>query len=265
VGACLAYNGYVRSSSLCLGLVVAAIVASTATASGSARISGGTPTQRRVVRAVLVKLGSQRITGVTFKPHAHLPGITNGQEMEISGIDRAVRTYWDENLFVAAYLRESLTRRTQEPKLIVMNGDSFVPVHGPRRPGRIPPPGPRASAKVIAHYVSSLKEAAAGAKAHVVGVDVMRPGPIGVALTLRVSDPARFLKHRLSKVLAVFDNQPKGILARYLGVQGPTRTLVFEVGNLAGSIRMLIAPKLGGCGPPITTIGSPGSPPCPAK
>ena len=178
-----------------------------------------------------------------------------------------MRTHWDEQLFVAAYLRESLTRRAPEPKLIVMNGDSFVPVHGPRHPGRIPPRGPRASAKVIAAYVSSVKAAAASAKAQLVGVDVMRPGPIGVALTLRVPDPASFLKHRVSGVLAVFDNQPNGILQRYLGVQGPTGTLVFEVGIFPSGSRIYIATNLSGCNP-IPMIGGPDRekiPPCPAK
>jgi hypothetical protein len=147
----------------------------------------------------------------------------------------------------------------------VMNGDSFVPVHGPRHPGRIPPPGPRASAKVVAAYVSSVKVAAASAKAQVAGVDVMRPGPIGVALTLRVHDPARFLKHRFSSVLAVFNNQPTGILQRYLGVQGPTGTLVFEVGNFPTGSSIYIAPNLRGCNP-IPMIGEGMKiPPCPAK
>jgi hypothetical protein len=235
-------------------------------AGGAVRVSGGSPAQQRVVRVVLGKLRSQRITAVTFKPHAQLRGITNGQEMDVSGVDRSVRIHWDEQLFVAAYLRESLTRRAPEPKLIVMNGDSFVPVHGPRHPGRIPPPGPRASAKVIAAYVSSVKVAAASAKAQLAGVDVMRPGPIGVALTLSVADPARFLKHRAGSVLTVFSNQPTGILQRYLGVQGPTGSVIFEVANFPTGSSIYVAPNLVGCNP-IPMIGMPGTkiPTCPAK
>ena len=247
-----------------VGTVLA--LASTASATDPVRISGGSPAQQRVVRIVLAKLQSERITAVTFKPHAHLRGITNGQEMDVSGVDGSVRTHWDEQLFVAAYLRESLTRRAPEPKLIVMNGDSFVPVHGPRHPGRIPPPGPRASAKEIADYVSAVKLVAKWESAHVVGVDVMRPGPIGVAVTLRVRDPARFLKHRLSGVLTTFNNWPLGILAGYLGVQGPTGTLVFEVGNFPTGSSIYIAPNLRGCNPiPMTMPIGMKIPPCPAK
>ena len=229
------------------------------------RISGGSPAQQRVVRIVLVKIRSQRITAVTFR-QSRLREFHGRQEMDVSGVDGTVRTHWDEQLFVAAYLRESLTRRAPEPKLIVMNGDSFAPVHGPRHPGRIPPPGPRASAKVVAAYVSSVKETAATAKAQVVGVDVMRPGPIGIALTLRVADPASFLKHRLSSVLAVFNNQPTGILQRYLGVQGPTGSVVLEIANFPTGSSISIAPNLRGCNP-IPMIGHPGMkiPPCPAK
>jgi len=115
--------------------------------------------------------------------------------------------------------------------------------------------------------VSSVKVAAASAKAQLVGVDVMRPGPIGVALTLRVSDPARFLKHRFSGVLGVFDNQPVGILARYLGVQGPSGTLVLEVANYPTGSSIYLAPKLRGCNPIPGMMGIPGMkiPPCPAK
>jgi hypothetical protein len=255
-----------------VGLACVVALAGTATAAHAVRISGGSPPQQRVVRVVLAKLRSPRITAVTFTPHAHLPRITNGQKMDIAGVDRAVRTYWDENLFVAAYLRESVTRHTQEPSLIVMNGDSFIPVHGPRHPGRIPPPGPRASAKAIARYVSSLRAAATTAKAQIVGVDVMRPGPIGVALTLKVADPASFLRHRVAAVLAAFNAQPTGILARYLGVQGRNGKLVFEVGYFPGSSRSYIARALQGCNPvpgpmPIPLPRATGkiSPPCPAK
>ena len=60
-------------------VLAAAFAVSTATATGVVRISGGSPAQQRVVRVVLGKLRSQRITAVTFKPHAHLRGITNGQ------------------------------------------------------------------------------------------------------------------------------------------------------------------------------------------
>jgi hypothetical protein len=241
-----------------------AIVASTATAGEAVRISGGSPSERQVVRAVLVKFRSNRITAVTFTPHAHMPGITNGQRMDVSGVNGSVRTHWDEQLFVSAYLRESLTRRAPEPSLIVMNGDRFVPVHGPRHPGRIPPPGPRAPAKVIAAYVSSVKVAAGSAKARVVGVDVMHPGPIGIAWTLRVGDPASFIKHRLGTVLAVFDNQPTGVLQRYLGVQGPTGSVVFEIANYPTGVEWYVAPKLAGCSP-IVTSGIGARPSCPAK
>ena len=249
-----------------IGLVGVGVLVGAAAAARPVPISGGTPAEQRVVRAVLVRLRSPRITRVTFAPHAHMPGITNGQRMDISGVDRSVRTYWDEQLFVAAYLRESLTRRAPEPSLIVMNGDSFVPVHGPRHPGRIPPAGPRASARVIAAYVSSVRTAAASAKARLVGVDVMRPGPIGVAYTLRVADPARFLKHRLNSVLTVFDNQPTGVLQRYLGVQGPSRAVVFAIANFRTGFRIHVDPELSGCNPiPMTGPGAMNAPPCPAK
>jgi hypothetical protein len=177
-----------------------------------------------------------------------------------------VRTWWDENLFVAGYLRASLTRGAPDPKLVVMDAGGFVPVHGPRHPGRIPPPGPRASAKVIAAYVASLKSVAGDENAHVVGVEIVRPGPIGVAVTLRVGDPARFLKHRLDGVLTTFNNWPEGILAGYLGVYGPTGKLVFATGRLPTGGSVYIDPKLRGC-PQLGMPGVPGMkiPPCPAK
>ena len=95
----------------------------------------------------------------------------------------------------------------------------------------------------------------------------MRPGLVGVALTLRVQAPARFLKRRFGKVLAVFNNQPTGVLARYLGVQGPTGSVVFEVANYPTGSSIYIAPKLRGCNPIPTPSGPIGmkTPPCPAR
>jgi hypothetical protein len=216
---------------------------------------------------VLAKLRSQRITAVRFKPHAHMLGITNGQEMDVSGVDGSVRTHWDEQLFVVTYLRDSLARRASEPKLIVMNGDTFVPVHGLRHPGRIPPPGPRASPRAIAAYVSSLRRVAAWETAHVVAIEVMRPGPIGVALTLRVRDPARFLMHRLGGVLTTFKNRPTGVLAGYLGVRGPTGKRVFEISLFPTGTSMYVAQSLRGCIFLIGLHGMPGEkiPPCPVR
>lgn len=253
-----------------VAVVIAAFGAMATTAAASVpravRISGGAPAQQRVVRAVLAKLGSQRITAVTFKPHAHMLGITNGQEMDVSGVDRSLRTHWDEQLFAVAYLRESLTTRAPEPRLIVLNGDTFVPVHGPRHPGRIPPAGPRASAKVVARYVAAVKLVAKSESAHVVGVDVMRPGPVGVAVTLRVPDPASFLKHRLNGILTTSDNLPLGILTNYLGVVGPTGTLVFAIAEFPTGNSIYIAPKLRGCPQlGISGLGMTSVPPCPAK
>jgi hypothetical protein len=228
-----------------VAVLAAGVAASTATATGGVRISGGSPAQQRVVRAVLVKLRSQRITGVTFKRYAHLLSISNGQKMDVSGTDRTVRTYWDEHLFAAAFLQESLTRGTPEPNFIFMNHYSFIQVNRPRRPGTKSRPGPRASAKEIAAYVSSDKAAASSAGAKVVGVDVMRPGPIGVALTLRVADPAHFVKYWASSVLAVVDNnQPTGIFTWYLGVRGPTGRLVLEADRFPSGLAIGVAPDL---------------------
>jgi len=246
-------------------VLASAADACAATGTDGVRISGGSPAEQRVVRVVLGKLRSQRITAVTFR-QSLVPEFRGRQEMDVAGVDGTVRTQWDDQLFVAAYLRESLTRRVPEPRLIMTNGDGSVAVHGPRRPGRIPSPGPRASAKVIAGYVSSVKEAAARAKAQVVGVDVMRPGPIGVALTMRARDPASFLKHRVNSVLGVFENQRIGIYARYLGVQGPTRSVFLAIANYPTGGSVYIDPKLHGCNP-LGLHGFPGEkfPPCPAK
>jgi hypothetical protein len=223
---------------------LAGLTATGTLAASPVPVSGGSPAQQRVARVLLAQLHSPRITGVAFVPHAHPPGITNGQRMDVSGADRTVRTYWDENLFVAAFVRESNSRGIPEPKLAVMNGDSFVAIHGPG------PPGPRASARVVAGYVAGLRSAAASAKAQVVSVEVLRPGhPIGVALTLKVADPAAFLKQRVSRLLPKIEQPPTGIFARYIGLQDPSGTLVWEVGLFPGSSRSSIAPSLQGCDP----------------
>jgi hypothetical protein len=119
---------------------------------------------------------------------------------------------------------------------------------------------------VIAAYVSSLNRVAAAESAHVVAVEVMRPGPIGVALTLRVGDPARFVKNRLGGLRTTFDNRPLGVLAGYLGVRGPTGSVFFEIAQFPTGNRVYIAPKLRGCNSLGINdpIGGP-TPPCPVR
>ena len=224
---------------------------------GRTRIVGANAAERLAIRRILAAMKPTRIDTVRIVPlrslagwrRWKLPGDAHALDIANGG---SLRAEWEATLVAGRYALLSGTAGLR----------SIAVVHLSRSSDRAADTGEPATAHASLVRVRK-RAAAAGADV----VELRRVGD-GIALTLRTSDPAAFLKHDGALVLAALAG-PKS--SGYFGVEDGSGTVVYASGWTPSSGMFYSRIDLYECGPihhfggPVLTNRSrPLEPPCAA-
>jgi hypothetical protein len=186
----------------------------------------------------------------------------------ISSAPRTVRTHWEGLLFTGTYL--ALSERYRAGAVGSISAGTMVGGRVDRWP-RFDVYGPTATARRAAELRRRLLGAARGARARVIEVRIIVLPARAIALTLRVADPAAFLKHRARTVLNHLIKLRAPLAGHYVGLEDSHGRLVWawsgihlsENGVYSGGL--FVIPRLDRCSPIAHSelVGFE-PPPCPA-
>jgi hypothetical protein len=236
-----------------------------ALAAASVIVVGGTPAQRALARLTANRVGGITLSRVVFRSptralrHEHVHGV----EMVVSsrGPD-TVRSNWEQQLYIGAYL----TYMTRWPKGEIAAAAGFHTEGPADRLNAYDVYGSNPKTSVISGLTRRLIDAAAQAKARIVEERIASLPARAIALTLRVDDPAAFLKHRASAFIRLLWPLKAPILGYYLGVEDASGALVFATSRLPNTGSVSVIPSLDSCSPVgHTEMGLQPPPPCPAR
>lgn len=250
-----------------LVLSAASLAAATGPAPAGAKvvIVGGTAAQRHLARLTALRVRGVTLARVAFRsPTRILRHMrVHGTELVVfaSGKD-TVRSEWEQQLYVGAYL--GLMARW--PKATIAAAAS-AHTEGPiarLRPYEVFGSNPKSTR--VALFREQLITAAARAKASIVELRVAALPARAVALTVRVTDPAAFLKHRAQSLLDLLVRPSIPLLGYYLAAQDSSGQLVWATSLLPGTGSVFTVPSLDSCSPVHHSemVGYQ-PPPCPAK
>jgi hypothetical protein len=172
-----------------------------------------------------------------------------------------LRSEWEQELYVGAYL--GLMARW--PKGAVAAA-AFAHTEGPvsrLRPYAVFGSNPLGAR--VALLRQRLTAAAARAKANVVELRVAATPARAIALTVRVADPAAFLKERAKSLLDDFGHPGIPLLGYYLAAENEQGKVVRATFHLPGTGAVFAIPRLDACSP-VSHSDAVGyqPPPCPA-
>ncbi|MGD0713120.1 MAG: hypothetical protein ABSB24_02905 [Gaiellaceae bacterium] len=157
-------------------------------------IVGGSPAQRQLARLTAARIGGVTIRRVVFQRpslvlrHEHVRGV----ELVVSSAgNRTLRAEWEQQLYVGVYLE--LMGRWPKAAVAAAASDQTEGPVSRLRAYEVFGSNPRAAA--VQRELVPLSAAAARHGARVVELRIAATPARTIALTLRVSDPAVFLKH----------------------------------------------------------------------
>jgi hypothetical protein len=253
----------------------AASAAATTTAAASPRagsavaIVGGTAAQRRLARLVALRVGGVTLRRVVFfrsPSPVFRPWHVHGSELEVlSSPELAhgllLRSEWEQELFIGTYL--ALAER--DPKAAVAavaTADSAAPAD---RAAVYDGSGKPPTAAAVARQIGLLLNAAGQRGAQVVEARTISLPTRAIAITLKVSDPAAFLKHRAASFLALLYRPRIPLLGYYVGVEDGSGRVVWATSRLPNEGAVYAIPRLDACSPVSHSepVGAT-QPPCPA-
>ena len=254
----------VASTCLLLAGGVATAAAGPPPAGSKVAIVGGTAAQQRLARLTALRVGGVTLSRVVFrsptpilrKMHVHGSVLVVGSR----GKD-TLRAEWEQELYVGTYL--GLMSRW--PKGTV-TAASFDHTEGPvarLRPYEVFGSNPAAAR--VALLRQRLIDAAVRAKTGVVELRVAATPARALALTVRVSDPAAFLKHRATALLDILSRPGIPLLGYYLAAENERGQVVWATFQLPGTGAVFTIPRLDACSP-VSHGDAVGyhPPPCPA-
>lgn len=227
-------------------------------------IVGGTRAQRALAHMTASRVGGVTLSRVLFRSptavlrHEHV----RGTEMVVSSRGReSVRSDWEQELFVGSYLGYL----SRWPKAGIAAAASFHTEGAAARLTAYDVFGPNPRTIVIARFREKLINAAARAKAQIVELRTAALPARVIAMTVRVSDPAAFLKHRAVSLLRILEPVSAPILGYYLGVENTNGALVFATSHLPNTGSVYVLRSLDSCSPVAHgEVGIVPPPPCPA-
>jgi len=227
------------------------------------RIDGGSQRQRQLARKVALRIGGVTIKNVRFRtPDRFLRNqhVRAAEMLVTSSHPATLRSRWEARLFAGVYV--ALASRYQVPLGGIVAGQGQGPVS--RWPHFEIFTSPRAVQ--VALLRTRLVDAAARAGARVVELRTAAVPARAIALTLRVSDPAAFLKHRAMSVLNILFQSKLPLLGFYVGVDDAGGRLVWATSRLPNEGGVFAIPQLDACSP-VKHWGAFGATelPCPAK
>lgn len=228
-------------------------------------IVGGTAAQQRLARLTALRVGGVTLSRVVLRsPTRILRRMqVRGTELVVSSRGKdTLRAEWEQELYVGTYL--GLMSRW--PKGTV-TAASFDHTEGPvarLRPYEVFGSNPAAAR--VALLRQRLIDAAVRAKAGVVELRVAATPARALALTVRVSDPAAFLKHRATALLDILSRPGIPLLGYYLAAEDDRGQVVWATFQLPGTGAVFTIPRLDACSP-VSHSDAVGyhPPPCPAR
>lgn len=260
---------------LCCALVALAMVAAASAtvpvspkrAGASVVIVGGSRAQRQLARLTALRVAGVTIRRVMFRRpsvvlrHQHVRGV----ELVVSSAGKqTLRAIWEQQLYVGTYL--GLMERWPKAAVAAATGQREGAASG-LRAYEVFGSNPRAVA--VAGEVRLLVEAAARGGARIVELRTVATPARAIAITLRVADPAAFLKHWTLPLVGLLARPRVPLLGYYFGVQDDSGQLVWATSQLPEGGGVFVIPSLDACSPVKHSEGDvigAGQPlPCPAR
>jgi hypothetical protein len=255
----------VALTAACALSLAAAVAAADASQAGrSVAIAGGNPAQRQLARLTALRVGGLTIRRVVFRApsrvlrNEHLRGV----ELVVSSAGKeTLRSDWEQELYVGSYL--GLMAHWPKAAVVAAATDQME-----GRVARLPAfdvfgSDPQTSS--VQREVSVFVNRATVAGAKVVEFRTIATPARAMAITLRVGDPAAFLRHRTLPLLQLLTEPRVPLLGFYLGVEDRSGRLVWATSRLPGTGGVFTIPRLDACSP-VTHSDAVGyqPPPCPA-
>lgn len=211
------------------------------------RIVGGSAAERRLARLVALRVGGVTLRTVRFQtperalPHMHV----RGAEMVVSSSEpKTVRGEWELHLYAGVFT--ALNARYRVPLGAINAGERVGPV-------RLWPTFDLYSRVAKSIQVALLRQRlvvmASRLGARVAEFRVASTPARAIALTLQVSDPAAFLKHRAIRFLNILYRTDVPLLGFYVGLKDATGQLVWATSRLANEGAVYAIPQLDACSP----------------
>jgi hypothetical protein len=228
-------------------------------------IVGGSQAQRQLARLAALRVGALSIRRVVFRRpskvlrHQHVQGV----ELVVSSPGKqTLRSIWEQQLYVGTYL--GLMERWPKAAVAAAATGQREGAVNDLRAYDVFDSKPRGAA--VGREISLLSEAVARGSAKIVGLRVAATPERAIALTVRVADPAAFLKHQTLPVLNLLRRPRMPLLGYYLGVQDDSGRLIWETSQLPEGGGVFVIPSLDACSPVKHSEGGlQQSPPCPAR
>jgi hypothetical protein len=245
-------------------------VESVASADVTTKIVGATPKQESILREILGGLGETVIEEIRvapagkpwtpFKPHSVVVRIKTAKT------DEKERAGWEAALVAEAFEGRSRALHLQ-PVAAYEALDDGIALDGPDEP-KPDDRTPITREEIESGIVSGAKES----RAEIVTLRIVEPRHLAAAVTLRVRDPASFLKHRLRTFLeAVPSSSNRQYDGLYVLVIDPNGKYVWvsagTVGDTISGGAEGARPDLAACYPDLMYGSATGEepPPCPVK
>jgi hypothetical protein len=237
----------------------AALVAAPSPRAGAAvAIVGGTTAQRQLARLTALRVGGLTLDRIVFRTPSELDVVS----AKPSSKALTVRSDWEQRLYVGTYLA-LMARYPQAVVTRAKTASSEIPAN------RVPAYDlwgalPRATA--VADETRLLVEGAQTRGARVLELRIAATPARAIAITLRVTDPAAFLKHRAASFLQLLYKPRIRLLGFYVGLQDASGRLVWATSRLPNEGAVFAIPRLDACSPVghWEPIGSKQAP-CPAR
>ena len=230
-------------------------------------IVSGTPAQRHLARLTAHRVGGVTLSRVVFRSPTRALRNVHGVELVVSSRGKdTVRSEWEQQLYVGAYL--GLMARwpkaavaavaTAHTEGAVEQASTFL------RPYEVF--GSNPSSSKVALFRQRLVAAATRANARVIELRTSAMPARAIALTVRVSDPAVFLKHRAKSLLSLLNFPSIPLLGYYLGAVDSSGQLFWATSQLPGTGATYAIRSLDSCNPVAHSEPSLFQPPpCPAN
>jgi hypothetical protein len=246
---------------LCAAVVAAGVAAMTATIGGATashltQITGGTASERALLRDVVAGMQPTAIEKIDIDD--------SGSDVALhfaAPPDRWNRAGWQEGLVAGAF-RDRETAAGDDLNVLIFGGDAngaTLNRHGPATPPPPARPGDAAAARQL------FENAAAKAGVSFDELAIHQPDGIAVVATFESDDPAAFLVHRMQPFLAALGDH-SSLDGTYISLVDAGGRTVWETswdGRISeGSVGS--SPDLEGCSP-VSNWSGVTPPPCPAK
>jgi hypothetical protein len=174
--------------------------------------------------------------------HEHVRGV----ELVVSSAGKqTLRTDWEQELFVGTYL--GLMARWPKAAVAAVATDNTEGPAARLRPFDVFGSNPRTS--TVQREVEVFVHLATTAGAKIAEFRTIATPARAMAITLRVRDPAAFLKHRTLPLLDLLTQPLVPLLGFYLGVEDASGRLVWATSRLPNTGGVFTIPRLDACSP----------------